>query len=65
MLLTLFQTELRALCVALGNDLAYVVQAIAPNFVWKTADFPRAEKGYHYSISMSSHYNDRALDSNT
>ncbi|KAK0498033.1 allantoate permease [Armillaria luteobubalina] len=45
-------TELRALCVALGNDLAYVVQAVAPNFVWKTADFPLAEKGYHYSIIL-------------
>ncbi|KAJ6461022.1 major facilitator superfamily domain-containing protein [Mycena sanguinolenta] len=42
--------ELRAICVALGNDLAYVVQAIAPNFVWKTTDFPRATKGYHWSI---------------
>ncbi|KAK0449049.1 major facilitator superfamily domain-containing protein [Desarmillaria tabescens] len=45
-------TELRALCVALGNDLAYVVQAIVPNFVWKTVDFPRARKGYHYSIIL-------------
>lgn len=27
--------EKRAICVALGNDLAYVVQAIAPNFIWK------------------------------
>ncbi|KAK0462844.1 major facilitator superfamily domain-containing protein [Desarmillaria tabescens] len=45
-------TELRALCVALANDLAYVVQAIAPNFVWKTADFPRAQKGYHYSLVL-------------
>ncbi len=46
------QTELRALCVALGNDLAYVVQAIMPNFVWKTVDFPRARTGYHYSLGM-------------
>ncbi|KAK0498031.1 major facilitator superfamily domain-containing protein [Armillaria luteobubalina] len=45
-------TELRALCVALGNDLAYVVQAIMPNFVWKTVDFPRARTGYHYSIVL-------------
>ncbi|KAJ7171016.1 major facilitator superfamily domain-containing protein [Mycena filopes] len=44
--------ELRAICVALGNDLAYVVQAIAPNFVWKTTAFPRASKGYHYSIGL-------------
>ncbi|KAG7442775.1 MFS general substrate transporter [Guyanagaster necrorhizus] len=46
-------TELRALCIALSNDLATVVGAIAPNFVWKTTDFPRAEKGYHYSLGMS------------
>ncbi|KAK0231925.1 major facilitator superfamily domain-containing protein [Armillaria nabsnona] len=45
-------TELRALCIALGNDLAYVVQAIMPNFVWKTADFPRARTGYHYSLIL-------------
>ncbi|KAK7052448.1 hypothetical protein R3P38DRAFT_2762817 [Favolaschia claudopus] len=44
--------ELRAICVALGNDLAYVVQAVAPNFVWKTTDFPRATKGYHWSIIL-------------
>ncbi|KAJ7471177.1 major facilitator superfamily domain-containing protein [Mycena galericulata] len=44
--------ELRAICVALGNDLAYLVQAIAPNFVWKTVDFPRATKGYHWSIVL-------------
>jgi ACS family pantothenate transporter-like MFS transporter len=31
-------TEKRALLVAMGNDLAYVVQAVAPNFVWKTTD---------------------------
>ncbi|KAJ7717984.1 major facilitator superfamily domain-containing protein [Mycena metata] len=44
--------ELRAICVALGNDLAYVVQAIAPNFVWQTTAFPSARKGYHYSIVL-------------
>lgn len=47
------QNELRAICVALGNDLAYVVQAVAPNFVWQTTAFPRARKGYHWSISTS------------
>ncbi|KAK0498029.1 major facilitator superfamily domain-containing protein [Armillaria luteobubalina] len=50
--ITQADNELRALCVALGNDLAYVVQAVAPNFVWKTTDFPRATKGYHWSIIL-------------
>ncbi|KAF3763484.1 MFS general substrate transporter [Cryphonectria parasitica EP155] len=45
-------TEKRALLVAMANDLAYVVQAIAPNFVWKTTDFPRATKGYTWSIVL-------------
>ena len=45
-------TEERALLVAAGNDLAYVVQAVAPNFVWKTTDFPRARKGYTWSIVL-------------
>ncbi|KAL1874328.1 hypothetical protein Daus18300_003692 [Diaporthe australafricana] len=45
-------TEKRALLVALGNDLAYVVQAVAPNFVWKTTDFPAARKGYLWCIVM-------------
>lgn len=43
-------TEKRALLVAAGNDLAYVVQAVAPNFVWKTTEFPLARKGYTWSI---------------
>ncbi|KAJ4322878.1 hypothetical protein N0V84_004642 [Fusarium piperis] len=42
-------TEKRALLVAVANDLAYVVQAIMPNFMWKTTDFPAARKGYTYS----------------
>ncbi|KAI8653102.1 MFS domain-containing protein [Fusarium keratoplasticum] len=42
-------TEKRALLVAVANDLAYVVQAIVPNFMWKTTDFPAARKGYTYS----------------
>ncbi|TVY84257.1 Pantothenate transporter liz1 [Lachnellula suecica] len=45
-------TEKRALLVAMGNDLAYVVQAVAPNFVWKTTDFPAARKGYIYSLVL-------------
>ncbi|KAF7318451.1 MFS general substrate transporter [Mycena chlorophos] len=44
--------ELRAITVALSNDLAYVVTAVAPNFVWKTTSFPRALEGYHWSIGM-------------
>ncbi|KAJ5151310.1 uncharacterized protein N7482_010562 [Penicillium canariense] len=45
-------TEKRALIVAMSNDFAYVVQAVAPNFVWKTTDFPAARKGYLWSIVM-------------
>ncbi|KAJ5383467.1 hypothetical protein N7517_001378 [Penicillium concentricum] len=45
-------TEKRALLVAMANDLAYVVQAVAPNFVWKTTAFPQAPKGYTWSIVL-------------
>ncbi|KAH6970946.1 major facilitator superfamily domain-containing protein [Ilyonectria sp. MPI-CAGE-AT-0026] len=45
-------TEKRALLVAMANDFAYVVQAVAPNFVWKTTDFPAARKGYTWSIIL-------------
>ncbi|KAH8878540.1 MFS general substrate transporter [Thozetella sp. PMI_491] len=45
-------TEKRALLVAAANDLAYVVQAVAPNFVWQTVDFPAARKGYTWSIVL-------------
>lgn len=45
-------TEKRALLVAAGNDFAYVVQAVAPNFVWKTTDFPAARKGYAWSLVL-------------
>ncbi|KAK9367031.1 major facilitator superfamily domain-containing protein [Lipomyces kononenkoae] len=45
-------TEKRALLVAMSNDFAYVVQAVAPNFVWKTTDFPAARKGYTWSIVL-------------
>lgn len=44
--------EKRALLVAAGNDLAYVVQAVAPNFVWKTTDFPYARRGYLWSVVL-------------
>ncbi|TYJ53786.1 hypothetical protein B9479_005546 [Cryptococcus floricola] len=46
-------TEKRALLVAAANDFAYVVQAIVPNFVWKTVDFPKARKGWTYSVSLN------------
>ncbi|KAB5551072.1 major facilitator superfamily domain-containing protein [Coniochaeta sp. 2T2.1] len=45
-------TEKRALLIAMGNDLAYVVQAVAPNFVWKTTAFPAARSGYLWSIVL-------------
>ncbi|PYI14794.1 MFS general substrate transporter [Aspergillus violaceofuscus CBS 115571] len=45
-------TEERALVIVLANDLAYVVQAVAPNFVWKTTDFPAAKKGYLWCIIL-------------
>ncbi|KAJ5107461.1 allantoate permease, partial [Penicillium angulare] len=45
-------TEKRALVVAMANDLAYVVQAVAPNFVWKTTDFPAAKDGYLWAIIL-------------
>lgn len=44
--------EKRALLVAAGNDLAYVVQAVAPNFVWKTVNFPNAQAGFTWSIVL-------------
>jgi ACS family pantothenate transporter-like MFS transporter len=40
------------LLVAAGNDFAYVLQAVAPNFVWKTTAFPAAKKGFLYSIVL-------------
>ncbi|PVH82352.1 MFS general substrate transporter [Cadophora sp. DSE1049] len=46
-------TEKRALLVAAGNDFAYVVQAVAPNFVWKTTEFPAARKGYVWSMVLN------------
>ncbi|KAL1896054.1 hypothetical protein Sste5346_004793 [Sporothrix stenoceras] len=45
-------TEKRALVVAVANDLAYVLQAVAPNFVWRTTDFPAARRGYTWSITL-------------
>ncbi|KAE9990128.1 hypothetical protein EG327_001816 [Venturia inaequalis] len=47
-------TEKRALLVGLGNDLAYVVQAVAPNFVWRTVDFPAARRGYLWCVVLQS-----------
>ncbi|TYJ53789.1 hypothetical protein B9479_005549 [Cryptococcus floricola] len=46
-------TEKRAILVGAANDLAYVVQAIVPNFVWKTVDFPEARKGWTYSMALN------------
>lgn len=45
--------EERALVVVLMNDLAYVVQAVVPNFVWRTVDFPEARRGLGYSVGLS------------
>ncbi|KAF5569534.1 transporter [Fusarium phyllophilum] len=45
-------TEKRALIVAIANDLAYVVQAVVPMFMWRTTDFPAARKGYTYSTIL-------------
>ncbi|OAA61261.1 allantoate permease [Niveomyces insectorum RCEF 264] len=47
-------SEKRALIIALANDLAYVVQAVAPNFIWKTTNFPAARIGYRWSLVMES-----------
>lgn len=68
------QSELRAIVSAVSNMAAFIINAIAPNFVWKvskleatrgrravclhydflqTVDFPRAHKGYIFSISLS------------
>ncbi|WVQ82938.1 hypothetical protein IAT38_005074 [Cryptococcus sp. DSM 104549] len=46
-------TEKRALLVSAANDLAYVVQAIMPNFVWKTTEFPQAKTGWTYSLWLN------------
>ncbi|KAJ7641434.1 hypothetical protein FB45DRAFT_900217 [Roridomyces roridus] len=44
--------ELRALCIAWANGVAFLGIAIVPNFVWKTADFPRAATGFYYSTVL-------------
>jgi ACS family pantothenate transporter-like MFS transporter len=36
------------------NALAYTCQAVAPNFVWKTTDFPKAHRGHLWSIALTS-----------
>ncbi|BEJ17171.1 hypothetical protein CspHIS471_0605720 [Cutaneotrichosporon sp. HIS471] len=41
-------TEKRALLVAMGNDFAYIVQAVGPLFYWKTTDFRR-----HVKVSLT------------
>ncbi|KAI5481213.1 MFS general substrate transporter [Pseudohyphozyma bogoriensis] len=51
--LTRHDNELRAITIAMGNDLAYVVQAVAPNFVWKTTAFPAARKGFSWVIGLN------------
>ncbi|KAL7417101.1 major facilitator superfamily domain-containing protein [Mrakia frigida] len=45
--------ESRAVIIGAANDLAYVIQAVAPNFIWKTSEFPKARKGHAWSISLS------------
>ena len=45
--------EERALVVVLMNDLAYVLQAIVPNFAWKTVDYPKSTAGLSYSVAIS------------
>ncbi|GAA5883693.1 hypothetical protein JCM3774_002955, partial [Rhodotorula dairenensis] len=45
--------EERAFTVAAANDLAYVVQAIVPNFTWKQTDYPKATIGLYYSTGLS------------
>jgi len=47
-------TEKRAILVATANDLAYVVQAVAPNFVWKTTEFPAARTGFLWVLVLNS-----------
>ncbi|KAJ7603025.1 major facilitator superfamily domain-containing protein [Roridomyces roridus] len=44
--------ELRALCIAWASALGFLVDGIAPNFVWKTTEFPRATVGYYYSTIL-------------
>ncbi|KAK4703727.1 MFS transporter, ACS family, pantothenate transporter, partial [Phenoliferia sp. Uapishka_3] len=50
---TSFDNELRAIVSAASNMLAYTINTILPNFVWKTVDFPAAKKGYRFSIAFS------------
>ncbi|KAJ5907558.1 hypothetical protein N7495_000240 [Penicillium taxi] len=44
--------ESRSFTIALTNNLSYVMNAIAPNFVWKTTAFPAAHKGLSYMAIM-------------
>ncbi|KAK4155281.1 allantoate permease [Chaetomidium leptoderma] len=45
-------TEKRAIVIAAAGDFAYIVEAVAPNFIWKTTDFPSAQKGYTWCIVL-------------
>ena len=45
--------EERALVVVPMKDFAYVVQAVAPNFVGKTVDYPMSTAGLSYSIALT------------
>ncbi|KAI5478848.1 hypothetical protein MNV49_004580 [Pseudohyphozyma bogoriensis] len=50
---TAFDNELRAIVSATSNMLAFIINAITPNFVWKTTSFPAAKTGYIFSMSFS------------
>ncbi|GAA5959973.1 hypothetical protein JCM21900_001446 [Sporobolomyces salmonicolor] len=45
--------EERSLVIALMNDLAYVVQAVVPNWTWKQVDYPKSTVGLYYSVGLS------------
>ncbi|GAA6007123.1 hypothetical protein JCM10207_001517 [Rhodosporidiobolus poonsookiae] len=45
--------EERSLVIAFMNNFAYVVQAIVPNFTWKTLDYPKSTIGLSYSTGLS------------
>ncbi|BGP19099.1 hypothetical protein JCM10213v2_007186 [Rhodosporidiobolus nylandii] len=45
--------EERSLVIALMNTLAYVQQAIVPDFTWKQTDYPKCTIGYWYSFGLS------------
>ncbi|GAA6041481.1 hypothetical protein JCM8097_001897 [Rhodosporidiobolus ruineniae] len=45
--------EERALVISAMNNMAYVVQAVVPNFTWKTTDYPKCTIGLSYSAGLS------------